>query len=209
MLAGLAPDLAPCRVHRNSARPCVQRGALQVLNMQRLVIVLGVLLAFHQASADETIQLIDKTKIVGALVHYFDGVLHVRLPNGTTLQLPASKVQQVLFKLPKPRQELSTPAKTFDRLRQAAQKGDLQAYVDCHSAYYQMFLNHQIAMAKPEEFAGRLKKEWGGIQLEVVGTTTKGDTAVMKVRRKKGTESEEGEMRFVRENGEWKMILPL
>lgn len=177
--------------------------------MQRLLLLLGLLLASRQARADETIQLIDKTRIVGTLVHYFDGVLHVRLPSGTTLQLPSSKVQQVVFKLPKPRPELSTPAKTFERLRRAALKGDLQTYVDCHSAYYQMFLNHQISVSKPDEFASRLKKEWGGIQLEVVGTSVKGETAVMKVRRKKGAESEEGEMRFVRENGEWKMILPL
>jgi hypothetical protein len=177
--------------------------------MKRLVLLLGLLLVPGQAVADETIQLVDKTKIVGTLVHYYDGVLHVRLPNGSSLQLPASKVLQVTFKLPKPRPELSTPAKTFDRLRKAAMKNDLATYVDCHSAYYQMFLNHQIAMAKPEEFGKRLKKEWGDIQLEVVGTTTKGETAVMKVRRKKGSESEEGEMRFVRENGEWKMILPL
>jgi len=161
------------------------------------------------AGADETIQLVDKTKIVGSLLHYYDGVLHVKLPNGTTLQLPSSKVAQVIFKMPKPRGEFSTPAKTFERLRKAALKPDLGTYVDCHSAYYQMFLNHQISMAKPEEFAARLKKEWGGIQLEIVGTTTKGDTAVMKVRRKKGADSEEGELRFVKENGEWKMILPL
>jgi len=176
--------------------------------MKRLVL-LGLLLVPGQTLADETIQLIDKTKIIGTLVHYYDGVLHVRLPNGSSLQLPASKVQQVIFKLPKPRPELSTPAKTFDRLRKAALKNDRATYVDCHSAYYQMFLNHQISIAKPDEFGKRLKKEWGDIQLEVVSSTTKGETAVMKVRRKKGTESEEGEMRFVRENGEWKMILPL
>jgi hypothetical protein len=161
------------------------------------------------AAADETIQLVDKTKIVGSLVHYFDGVLHLRLPNGTTMQIPASKVQTVLFKLPKPRAEFSSPAKTFELLRKAALRGDLAAYVDCHSAYYQMFLNHQISITKPEDFTSRLKKEWGGIQLEVVGTTVKGDTAVMKVRRKKGSDSEEGELRFLKENSEWKMILPL
>lgn len=173
-----------------------------------LLSILSVLVA-RSATADETIQLVDKTKIVGTLTHYYDGVLHVRLPSGTTIQLPAAKVQQVIFKLPKPRGEFATPAKAFDRLRKAALKGDIAGYVDCHSAYYQMFLNHQVAMAKPGEFAARLKKEWSAVDLEVVGTTQKGDTAVMKVRRKKGSESEEGEMRFVKENGEWKMILPL
>jgi hypothetical protein len=162
-----------------------------------------------RAAADETILLVDRTKIVGTLTHYFDGVLHVRLPSGTTIQLPASKVREIQFKMPKARPELSTPAKTFERMRKAALRGDLATYVDCHSAYYQMFLNHRIASAKPGEFAAQLKKELGSATLEIAGTKEKGDTAVMKVRRKKGSESEEGEMRFVKENGEWKMILPL
>jgi hypothetical protein len=174
-----------------------------------LALLVLVALDTRGAAADEVIQLVDKTKIVGTLTHYFDGVLHVRLPSGTTIQLPTSKVHQIVFKLPKPRPELSTPAKAFDRLRKAALRGDIAGYVDCHSAYYQMFLNHQVAMAKPGEFAARLKKEWSAVDLEVVGTTQKGDTAVMKVKRKKGSDSEEGEMRFVKENGEWKMILPL
>jgi len=194
--------------HHPGRRPCT---GLTLLT-------LGALLLSQQsmARADETIELVDKTRIVGTLVHYFDGVLHVRLPNGSTLQLPSSKVQQVLFKLAKPRAELSTPAKTFDRLRQAALQGNLERYVDCHSAYYQMFLGHQITLTKREDFIARLKKEWGNTNLEVIGTTLKGDTAVMKVRRKqaqgaqdKQGESEEGELRFVKENGEWKMILPL
>jgi hypothetical protein len=170
---------------------------------------LGFLLLAPTASADETIHLLDKTKIVGKLLHFYEGVLSIRLPNGTTLQLPASKVQSLQFKLPKPRPEFSTPEKTFDRMRKAALKGDLNMYVDCHSAYYQMFLGNQIEMAKPDPFSKRLKKEWGSADLEVTGTSIKGDTAVMKVRRKMEKESQEGELRFIKENGEWKMILPL
>jgi len=161
------------------------------------------------AQGDEIVQLLDNTKIVGTLVHYFDGVLTVRLPNGTDMKLPAEKVRQVQFKLPKPRTTFSTPRKSYDRLRQAALKGDLPGYLDCHSTYYQMFLHHQVEITGPAKFIKRLKKEWGDVQLEVVGTTTKGNTAVMKVRRTKGTDSQEGELRFIKENGEWKMILPL
>ena len=182
-------------------------------SMQRTFCAFSLIFLLYSpiAAADEIIQLLDKTKIVGQIVHYYDGLLNVKLPNGTVMQLPANKVQQILFKLPPPRKELSTPAKSFERLRKAALKGDLQTYVDCHSAYYQMFLNHQIGMGTPEQFASRLKKEWGDVQLEVTGTTVKGDSAVMKVRRKneKDKEGQEGELRFVKENNEWKMILPL
>ena len=37
---------------------------------------------------------------------------------------------------------------------------------------------------------------------------TKGDTATLKVLRQKGDESDTGEIAFVRENGEWKMLPP-
>ncbi len=161
------------------------------------------------ASADEAIYLVDNTKIVGKLLHYYDGLLTVKVPNGTTMKLPLSKVRKVQFKLPKARAALSTPRKSFDRMRSAALKGDLATYIDSHSAYYQMFLNHQVAMVKPKKFVKRLKKEWGSIQLEVLGVEKKGGTALMKVRRKKGGEAQDGELRFVKENGEWKMILPL
>ena len=162
-----------------------------------------------RAEADEIIHLLDNTKIVGQLTHYFDGVLSVRLPNGTDLKLPAAKVRRVQFKLPKARPELSSPRKTYQRLRNAALKGDLPMYLDCHSTYYQMFLNHQVELATPKKFMKRLKKEWGDVQLQVLTVQKKGNTAVMKVRRSQGGDSQEGELRFIKEAGEWKMILPL
>jgi hypothetical protein len=180
--------------------------------MQRflpVILAAGLLAPAADARADEVIQLVDNTKIVGTLVHYFDGVLTIKLPNGTDMKLPAAKVKDVRFKLPKPRAALSTPEKSYKRLRKAALGGDLATYLDCHSAYYQMFLHHQIEMTGPDKFVKRLKKEWGDVQLQVVGTKIKGNTAVMKVRRTKGADSQEGELRFIKENGEWKMILPL
>ena len=174
-----------------------------------LFLLAATLGAPGQASADEAVFLLDNTKIVGKILHYYDGLLTVQVPGGSTMKLPVTKVKKVQFKLPKSRAEFSTPRKAFDRLRKAALKADLQNYIDCHSAYYQMFLNHQVAMATPAKFVKRLKKEWGNIQLEVLGVEIKGKTALMKVRRKQGGKSQEGEMRFVKENGEWKMILPL
>lgn len=173
-------------------------------------IVLGLALLVPQlALADDMISLVDNTKIVGTLVHYYDGVLTVQLPNGAKMQLPQSKVKQVTFQLPKPRPAFSTPRKTFDRMRKAALRGDLDTYIDAHSAYYQMFLNHQIAQSKPGEFRKRLQEEWGNVQLEIVGVSIDKGMATMKVRRHNGSQSQEGEFRFVKENGEWKMILPL
>ncbi|MCC6749624.1 MAG: hypothetical protein IT371_18305 [Deltaproteobacteria bacterium] len=170
---------------------------------------LGLISWASTARGDQIVELVDHTKIVGSLLHYYDGVMTVQLPNGSKVRLPDQKILKLHFKLPKPRPELSTPQKSFQRLRQAAVKGDLTTYVDSHSAYYQMFLTHQIEVATPPKFVKQLQQEWGSVQLEVVDTKVTGASAVMKVRRKKGTDAQEGELRFVKENSEWKMILPL
>lgn len=161
------------------------------------------------AHGDQTFQLLDKTKIVGKFLHYYEGVISIQLPNGTKMQLPDSKVRQIKFKMPKARKAFSSPSKTFKRMKKMAHKGDLEGYIDCHSAYYQMFLGQQISMLTPAKFKKRLKKEWGSVKLKIVKTSIKGGTAVMKVRRQGGDDKSEGELRFVLENNEWKMILPL
>lgn len=181
---------------------------LRILKFVLVSSILAVVLP-GRAQGDEIIHLIDKTKLVAKLLHYYDGMLTIKLPNGTKMKLPGSKVHRIQFKLPKARPQYSTPKKTFELMRKAALKGDLESYVAAHSTYYQMYLNHQVMMHTPKKFTKRLKKEWGDIQLEVMGVKTKGGTAVMKVSRSKGTDSQEGELRFVKENNEWKMILPL
>ena len=173
------------------------------------MLVVAALAWPSMASADETIHLLDKTKIVGKLVHFYEGVLTVRLPNGTKLALPRAKVARIQFKMPRPRAALSTPKKTFKRMRAAALKGDLTTYIDCHSSYYQTFLNHQIAMMKPAKFIKRLKKEYGSTQIKILRTKVTKDTAIVYLQSSKGGESRKGELRFVKENKEWKMILPL
>ena len=177
--------------------------------MRRFLPVLLILLVCAPARADEVIYLLDNTKITGKVVHYFEGVLHVKVPNGTTLQLPRHKIKRIDFALPKPRAALSSPQKTFKRLRQAALKGDLDTYIDCHSSYYQIYINHQVLVTGAKKFIQSMKKQWGNLQIEVLKTTVKGNTALMKVRRIVGTDRQDGELRFVRENNEWKMILPL
>ncbi|MBK6849206.1 MAG: hypothetical protein IPG96_17295 [Proteobacteria bacterium] len=161
------------------------------------------------AHADDAVELLDKTRLIGQLVHYYEGMLTLRLPNGTLVHLPREKVARIAFQLPKPRAELATPEKAFARLRAAGLKGDLDTYIDAHSAYYQMLLGQQVAQATPEKFRAQLKQEWSNVQLEIVGTEIKGDSAVLKIRRSGGSQADEGELRFLKENSEWKMILPL
>lgn len=176
--------------------------------MRLAPLVVGLLLPLG-ARAEEVVLLVDNTKIVGDLEHFYDGMLTLKLPNGARMQLPREKVKQVSFALPKPRPELGTPQKTFERLRNAALKGDIETYVDAHSAYYQMFLNHQVTQISPDRFKKQLREQWGNAQLQVVGSEIKDGLATLKVRRKDNGQTEDGEFRFVKENREWKMILPL
>ena len=54
----------------------------------------------------------------------------------------------------------------------------------------------------------KMQKEIEGTKFSIKGSATKGDTATLKVLRQKGDESDTGEIAFVRENGEWKMLPP-
>jgi hypothetical protein len=53
-----------------------------------------------------------------------------------------------------------------------------------------------------------MRKEIEGTKFQIKGSATKGDSATLKVLRQKGEESDTGEIAFVRENGEWKMLPP-
>lgn len=199
---------------RGNRLPAPRARASKLLAALLLALALPLLAtAGHAApaapAADEIVELLDKTRIVGKVLHYYDGLLTIALPTGAKMRLPVSKVRSIKFKLPKPRAALSTPEKAFKQLRAAALRGDIAKYIDCHSTYYQMVLNHQVALNKPSKFARQLKKQWGEVQLKVVSTQRKGNIATMRVRSQKGSQTQDGEFRFVRENGEWKMILPL
>ena len=54
----------------------------------------------------------------------------------------------------------------------------------------------------------KMQKEIEGTKFQIKGASTKGDSATLKVARQKGDDSETGEIAFVRENGEWKMLPP-
>ena len=66
----------------------------------------------------EVIELVDKTKMNGKIIHYYDGVYTVEA-NGQTMKLPREKIRSISFQLPPARAEFSTPEKTFERWRKA------------------------------------------------------------------------------------------
>jgi hypothetical protein len=153
----------------------------------------------------EIIELLDKTKMNGKIVHYYDGVYSVE-SQGQTVKIPREKIRAISFQLPPARPEFSSAEKTFERWRKALVDGDLEKAIDCYALMYQGMLASHLGQAS--DGMKQMKKEIEGTKFVVKGSSVKGETATLKVLRQKGEDSETGEIAFVRENGEWKMLPP-
>ena len=155
----------------------------------------------------EVIELVDKTKLNGKVIHYYDGVFSVE-SNGQTIKLPREKIRSISFTVPPARPEFSTPEKTFERWRKALAEGSMEKVIDCYALMYQGMLATQMGLGDAQGGLKKMQKEIEGTKFQIKGSSTKGDTATLKVLRQKGDESDTGEIAFVRENGEWKMLPP-
>lgn len=156
------------------------------------------------ARADEVIQLLDGTKISGRLVHYYDGVFTFAA-GGQEMKLPREKIRSLAFDLPAPRQELGTPEKTFERWKAAVAKGDLPTVLDCYALMVQGLIAQQMQGGPGDDEFAKMRDDVKNTTFKVQKATVKGDTATLKVVRQKGDDIQTAELRFVRENGEWKM----
>jgi hypothetical protein len=172
----------------------------------RLLLTATLLAALGASAARaEVIELVDRTKINGKIVHYYDGVYSVDT-QGTVMKIPREKIRSISFQLPPARAEFSSAEKTFDRWRKALVDGDLEKAIDCYALMYQGMLASHLGQAS--DGIKQMKKEIEVTKFTVKGSAIKGDTATLKVLRQKGEDSETGEIAFVRENGEWKMLPP-
>ena len=158
----------------------------------------------------EVIELLDKTKMSGKIIHFYDGVYSIEA-GGQTVKVPREKIRSITFQLPPARAEFSTPEKTFERWRKSLQDGALEKVVDCYALVYQGLLAAQMGIGQAQGAGDGLKKmqkEIEGTKFQIKGTSTKGETATLKVQRQKGDDTDTGEIAFVKENGEWKMLPP-
>lgn len=193
---------------RPASRPTTRLGRQgRVAGALGLIGGVGALLALAAPLRAEVVTLVDNTQVAGKLTHYYDGLLVLETPNGQKLELPREKVKQITFKLPPPRAEFSTPEKVFDRWRQAMQKGESQKSIECYALMYQGMMQQQ--MLQTPDAMKQAQKDMEGVKFDTKGTTfkTQGETklATLKVLRTKGDNVQTDEVRFVQENGEWKM----
>jgi Domain of unknown function (DUF4878) len=175
---------------------------MKTLSVLLLVIGFGGSLA-----RAEVIELVDRTKMNARILHYYDGVYTVEA-SGQTVKLPKEKIRSISFQLPPARAEFSTPEKTFERWRKALGEGTVERIIDCYALMYQGMLATQMGLGEAQGGLKKMQKEIEGTKFQIKGSSSKGDTATLKVLRQKGDESDTGEIAFVKENGEWKMLPP-
>ncbi|HVZ86218.1 MAG TPA: hypothetical protein VHG72_04575 [Polyangia bacterium] len=156
----------------------------------------------------ETVELVDKTKLNAKVIHYYDGVYTLDT-NGQTIKVPKEKIKAITFQLPPARAEFSTPEKTFERWRKALADGATERAVDCYALVDQGMMAAQMGLGQMSDGINKMRKEIEGTKFQVKGSKIKGDTATLTVLRQKGDESDTGEVAFVRENGEWKLFMPM
>ncbi len=167
-------------------------------------------LLWPTAARAEVVTLLDNTRIYGKLVHYFDGEVTIQTARGARVKMPSAKIKSIRFKLPKSRKAFSTPTKTFNRWKQSLLKGKLKEHIDCYAMMYQMMMTNLIGGMNRAEF----KKMVDGhkkTRYVIKSTRKKGkNMAFLKVsaRLPGQTRSQAGELLFVRENGEWKLVPP-
>lgn len=164
-----------------------------------------LLSAARPALCNEIVELVDKTKMTVKIIHYYDGVFTVET-QGSTAKIPREKVKSITFQLPAPRAEFSTPEKTFERWRKALADGSTDKVIECYALMYQGLLAAQMGQAS--DVLKKMQKEIDGTKFTIKSSSTKGETATLKVTRQKGEESDTFDVLFSRENGEWKMLPP-
>jgi hypothetical protein len=174
----------------------------------RVGVVLGAAGAVLSAAVParaEIIELLDKTKVNAKIVHFYEGVYTVEAA-GQNQKIPREKIKSITFALPPARAEFSTPEKTFERWRKSLTEGATEKVIDCYALMYQGLLASQIGQAG--DAMKKMQKEVEGTKFQIKGSATKGETATLKVQRQKGEDSDTGDVAFIRENGEWKMLPP-
>ena len=203
-LRGPVPRLRARRAGGRSLLPAGARRPSSLIVLGILTLGLAPGWSARPARA-EVVELLDKTKLNARIIHYYDGIYTVEVA-GQTQKIPKENIRSIGFQLPPPRPELSTPEKTFERWHKALTEGALDRVVDCYALMYQGLLASQMGQAG--DAVKKMQKEVEGTRFQIKGSSTKGETATLKVQRQKGDDSDTGEVAFIRENGEWKMLPP-
>ena len=160
------------------------------------------------AARAEVIELLDKTKMNGKIIHYYDGVYTDR---GQRPDDEAAQGQDPIDLLPAPagarrvldaREDVRALAQGADRGRDRARRSTAtrSSTRGCSPSRW--------GSARPRAASRRCRRRSRGRSSRSRARPRRVTSATLKVLRQKGDESDTGEIAFVRENGEWKMLPP-
>src|SRR5829696_1732065 len=142
-----------------------------------ILLALAATTAVTSTARAEVIELIDKTKMNGKILHFYDGVYSVEV-QGSTVKVPREKIRSISFQLPPARAEFSSAEKTFERWRKALTDGDLERAIDCYALMYQGVVASHLGQSA--EGIKQMKKEIEGTKFVVKGSSVKGESATLK-----------------------------
>jgi hypothetical protein len=160
-------------------------------------------LSSSKGARAETITLIDGTKMTGEVLHAYKGEFTVKTPQGEVV-LDKGKIRSISFEAPVARATYSTPEKTLDAWRDATAKGDPSGMVEAYALVYQGMVGQEMEQmdfkAKSQMIA-----DVSHTKFTVKTKKQEKEKATLTVDQEKDGETRSGDIRFVLENGEWKM----
>ena len=167
-------------------------------------VVLTALVSLLPATAfAETITLIDGTKMNGEIIHSFRGEYTIQ-SGGQEVVIPKAKIKSITFETPKARELYGSPEKTLDAWRNAAINGDERAMIEAYALVYQGVVAQEMETMGFADKSAMLA-DVSKTKFVVKDKKVEKSKATLTVEQEKDGETRSGDIRFVLENGEWKM----
>ncbi|MFH1706955.1 MAG: hypothetical protein ABIF71_03440 [Planctomycetota bacterium] len=160
------------------------------------------------APADNVeITLQDGTLFKGGLIHVYGERYEVRATAGEVVEFDRANLKSITVIHAAPQPQFGMPEKTFGYYLSLMKQGKVEETVECYRLMLQTVIAAQVAgMSAQDKVA--VQEETGKTKFEYGQAVITGDTAVLRVTRVSGTQSEGADVIFVNENGEWKLSMP-
>lgn len=171
--------------------------------MRSVALSFALLCSLSVPAFAETITLVDGTKVSGEIIHSFRGEYTVQTAQGEIV-LDRKKIKSISFEAPVARAIYSTPEKTLEQWRTATANGDTRAMLEAYALMYQgMVAGEMDAMDFKDK--SRMIADVSATTFRVKDKKIEKAKAVLTVEQEKDGETRSGDIKFVLENGEWKM----
>ena len=174
---------------------------LAVTSLAALLLIASAAVSAHA----DTITLTDGTQVVGSVVHADAKGVDVETAGRKKRHFDKAAIRTIRFGDGEAARAIyATPEATLDTWRRAALAADDAGMVEAYASGYQAEVKAQLAQMS---FVDRepLLAGLEGVTFEVKDEQLGADDATLTVAQTKDGDTRTGDIRFVLENGEWKM----